>query len=208
MAKLDHIMYGVPDLTKAIPGFAGLTGIEPAIGGAHPGRGTRNALMSLGDDQYLEIIAPDPDQDLTGNMGGELLEKANSGIRGWAVATDNLEAVSKTVTAQGWSPQPIIDMSRTTPDGVRLDWQLMFVTGHKLLPFFIDWKDSPHPALSTPGGCSLLEFSISTPDPGQYQATMDALQIQIEVVSGKQEISAQLKTPAGHLTLGYYFADH
>jgi hypothetical protein len=84
----------------------------------------------------------------------------------------------------------------------------MFVAGSKLLPFFIDWKNSLHPGLTTPRGCSLLEFAISTPDAEQYQATMNALQIQLKVVPGNPGMTAQLKTPAGHLTLGDYFADN
>ena len=202
MAKLDHIMYATPDLEKGIAAIATLTGVTPAPGGSHPGMGTRNALLSLGSDQYLEIIAPDPQQNLAGTIGAELIAHGTSGIRGWAVAANDLGKVRNTVSKYDLKPQPIIDMNRTTPAGVRLDWQLFLLSGNPLLPFFIDWKKSPHPALTTPPGCTLSAFTISAPNVGEVKALLDALEIDVVVVKGEAGFSARLQTPRGVVELG------
>ena len=59
--QFDHVVYGVPNLKEAIEVFHEKTGTLPVIGGKHPHLGTHNAILSLGNLQYLEFIALDPE---------------------------------------------------------------------------------------------------------------------------------------------------
>ena len=60
---LDHIILGCRDLLEGIAYVENLSGYRAAFGGSHPGRGTRNALLRIGQESYLEILAADPEQN-------------------------------------------------------------------------------------------------------------------------------------------------
>ena len=57
--EIDHIVYCVPDLENGIDYIEELLGIRPVFGGRHLSNGTKNALLNLGDNCYLEILAVD-----------------------------------------------------------------------------------------------------------------------------------------------------
>ena len=199
-ACLDHLMYACADLQTGIDEIYELTGVMPALGGSHPGVGTRNALLSLGNNQYLEIIAPDPEQNLQNTFGQLLLDHGGSGIRSWAIACPNLQRVADIAAAQQLASRDIIDMSRTTPDGIEMAWQLLFLHDPHL-PFFIDWQDSPHPSLSTPTGCGLEWFNISAVQAQAYETLLSGLGLPMTVTTGTNAFSAGLQTPKGAVTL-------
>ena len=200
MLYLDHIMYAVPDLENSMAEIASITGIVPLDGGVHPGNGTRNALLGLSNSSYLEIIGPDKKQNLENTLGELLVSKNTSGIRAWAVAVSDLASVADVAQELGFRVRDRKEMSRKTPEGSLLEWELLFLEGAHL-PFFIDWKGSEHPARKAPSGCGLFELSISAEEPKVYQELLNKLQLEISVSEGEPAISAIIRSPKGAWSL-------
>ena len=201
MLYLDHIMYAVPDLEDSMAEIASITGIVPSNGGVHPGNGTRNALLGLSDSSYLEIIGPDKKQNLENTLGELLVSKNTSGIRAWAVAVSDLALVADVAQDLGFRVRERKEMSRKTPEGSLLEWELLFLDGGPLLPFFIDWKGSEHPARKAPSGCGLLELLISAVEPKVYQELLNKLQLEVSISEGEPAISAIIRSPKGDWSL-------
>src|SRR4051812_5221383 len=87
-AEIDHLVVAIRSLREGIAEFERLTGVKPAIGGKHPGRGTENALVSLGGGKYLEIIAPQEGARLSAmDEGMRGLDRLR--IIGWAVSVSD-----------------------------------------------------------------------------------------------------------------------
>src|SRR5258708_29690899 len=116
---LDHILLGVGDLDRGIAWLEQRTGVRAVFGGVHPGRGTRNALLSLGPRRYLEIIAPDPQQAGSAASREWWAARLNAlqepRLLGWAAHTDDLAALAKSAAAAGLAIEPVRGGSRSRP---------------------------------------------------------------------------------------------
>src|ERR1700683_1993874 len=92
---LDHILLGVSDLDTGIAFVQEKSGVRPIFGGSHPGAGTRNALIALGTERYLEVIGAGP-QQVAGPtaLHAGLAELHAPKLIGWAVHTHDIAAAA------------------------------------------------------------------------------------------------------------------
>ena len=203
---LDHLVYATPDLDAALDDLEARLGVRAVLGGRHPGRGTYNALISLGADHYLEIIGPDPQQhDVAQPRSFGLDDLATPLLRTWAAKAPDIDARVERARAAGYDPGSARAMSRERPDGVTLAWHLTqsgLPVGGWLVPFLIDWGESPHPALSAPGGVALDSLRAEHPTPDAIRPLLVALDVVLDVDEGPEpRLIARLRTSNGVVEL-------
>lgn len=206
LQDIDHLVYGVHRLEDGIAAMEALTGVQAAMGGKHEGFGTHNALLGLGSDAFLEIIAPDPDHpDPQGPRPFGLDDLKKPRLIGWAAKTSDIESRVKTARERGYDPGQVLEASRRKPDGELLTWQLTM--GPPLLqggaiPFLMDWGKTPSPAETAPRGCAIMNLEISHPDVDQINITMAALGLDIRATKAKAfSMRALLQTPKREIRL-------
>jgi len=201
---LDHFILGCDDLDRGIDFVEKHTGVRAAFGGVHPGRGTRNALLSLGARKYLEIMAPDPAQQATPQIP-RLRELKEPRLVGWAAHPGDLEKLSAHLREARIPFEGPRAGSRQRPDGKVLHWKSLTLKDDQggLLPFFIEWSaDSIHPSADAPQGCRLARFGAVSPDTDALKKIADLLQLDMPVSPGaKAALRATIVGPKGELTL-------
>lgn len=206
MRDLDHLVYTVPDLDRGVATLAGTLGITATPGGRHEGFGTRNALIALADEAYLEVIGPDPEgppPDRERPFG--LDRRPSPGFATWAAKAVDLETRAALARDAGLDPGPVSTMSRTRADGTRLQWKLTDIDRHHesgLVPFLIDWGSSPHPAADAARGVTLVQLHAEHPRPARVLGALRALGVTLAVEPGpRAALVATLDTPKGRVQL-------
>lgn len=204
---IDHIILGVNDLERGIAEFESKTGVRPVFGGAHPGRGTHNALASLGSGVYVEILAPNPADVKPGNPteGLESLREMTALTPvGWALSASDLADARKRAEDAGLTMSQVRPGARRLPDGTTLEWVTVGVMApaHNWAPFFIQWSDpSLQPSRTAPGGCTLVSLTLADPNPGPLRSLFDAVGFQMTLSEGNPaKMSMILQCPKGTVT--------
>jgi catechol 2,3-dioxygenase-like lactoylglutathione lyase family enzyme len=203
MSELDHVVLAAPDLEAAKARFEEATGVAPGDGGPHVGLGTRNAMVSFGEGRYLEIIAPDPEQDSNLPFAEVLRALPAETLWHWAVRVEGLAAESGRLRASGLSPSRILSTSRARPDGTLLEWELMGVAGHAengFVPFYIDWLDCAHPTTAAPVVGRLTRFVVTAPADSTVHKALTPLPDGIALEVGPLHLALTFDSPRGPIS--------
>ena len=211
--RLDHLSFAAgPDgLTRTAERIGELLGTDFVDGGVHPRFGTRNMILPLAGNTYLEVVEvldhPASDKAPFG-QAVRARSALGGGWLGWVVAVDDITVVEQRLGREA------VKGSRHRPDGSELVWKQIGVNGlisDPQLPFFIEW-DSPadmHPSSGASADFSLACLEIAG-DPHRVsewlgetvEAPLEDIKVEWVAPNGTPGIIAvQVQTPAGLVRL-------
>ncbi len=130
-------------------------------GGFHPRFGTRNNILPLADDRYLEAVEvldhPAAEKAVYG-QAVRARQEQGGGWLGWVIVVDDLSGFEQRLGRLA------VPGSRQFPDGRRLEWAQIGVKGlmtDPQLPYFLKWL-SPEEVLPSalPGDIRLQTIEI------------------------------------------------
>jgi len=204
--ELDHLLYATSDVDATVRDLEERFGVEFGGGGRHAAWGTRNRILPLGDDLYLEVIGPDESRpEMAGQriLGVDQMEAP--ALAWYAVRPFLMPLTCGEFETAGYVPGEVIAGRRELPDGGELGWQMTdphvrLVDG--LLPLVIEWDlGSKHPgAVATPG-MSLVDFRLEHPDAATLSDTFVTLGLQPVHAAEAPRLRAVFETPNGRVEL-------
>jgi len=139
--RIDHLSYaaGPEGLDAAVAKLQDALGAKFRDGGVHPGFGTRNNILPLCDDRYLEVVEVlDHPAAEKADFGKAVRARsqAGGGWLAWILSVDDLAPLEARLGRHA------LLGSRIFPDGRRLEWRQLGITGlmtDPQLPYFIQW---------------------------------------------------------------------
>ena len=211
--RLDHLSYAAgPDgLASTAKRLGGLLGKEFADGGVHPRFGTRNMILPLADNTYLEIVEvldhPASDKAPFG-QAVRARSALGGGWLGWVVAVDDIPIVEARLGREA------ANGNRYRPDGTELCWKQIGINGliaDPQLPFFVEWNipSELHPSYGAGRDFSLACLEIAG-DPQRVsewlgetvEAPLEDVKVEWVAPHGTPGIiAAQIQTPQGLVRL-------
>lgn len=206
LSRVDHLVYAAPALEPAVADLERRFGVRAIPGGRHPDEGTWNAIIPLGPAVYLELVAPDPSQPSPSRprwFGIDTLPEPR--LVTWAAKSSGLEELVVAARRVGLPLGPVRSGSRRRPDGTVLTWRLtdpLTLVADGIVPFFIDWGATPHPAGAAPPDATLVGLRGEHPGGDRIAAQLLHLGVGLEVsLRPEPALIATLETPQGPVEL-------
>lgn len=159
--RIDHVSYAAePDGAAATAErLAKELGVSAYDGGVHPRFGTRNHVLPLAHDRYLEVVEvldhPASDKAPFG-QAVRARSARGGGWMGWVVAVDDLTPTEERLG------RPAVPGSRQLPDGTLLSWRQIGIKGliaDPQLPFYVCWDEETRQAHPSTVGSSRVALT-------------------------------------------------
>ena len=147
--RLDHVSYACApgELAEVVQRIGSELGAAFVDGGIHPSFGTRNFILPLANDVYVEVVAAlDHPAAEKAPFGRAVRHRADEGggWLGWVVAVDDIAGVEAQLGRSS------VAGHRIRPDGAELRGRqigVLDLMDDPQLPYFIEWQTQEcHPA--------------------------------------------------------------
>lgn len=212
--RLDHVSYVAShdELVDVVQRFGYSLGASFIDGGMHPSFGTRNFVLPLKNDMYIEIVCP-LDHPATDKMpfGRAVTRRANigGGWMTWVCSTKDIAPVEKRLGREA------MEGHRRRPDGFDLKWKqigLIEFIENPTRPFFIQWisemNEHPSRAASSDLYISKIEIAADPGDINQYLGESNGHpleEVEVEWLTPTQDevglVAVHVTTPNGTVRL-------
>lgn len=205
MLSFDHIAMTAPTLGAGVEAVEAALGVPLSPGGAHPVMGTHNRLLSLGANEYLEVITVDPSADKPGRARWFGLDTppAHPRLGNWIARCRGISAEAAKSPDGAGEPIALSRGDLHWQMAVPQDGQLPF---DGLFPALIEWPaGADHPAGNLPDhGLRLVALEVRHPQADALSAAlakrMDEPRLRF-VTAAKPALCATIDTPRGPVEL-------
>ena len=200
--RIDHLVVCARTLEEGSAAVEAALGVSLDPGGRHDAMGTHNRLLSLGPEEYLEVIAIDPAGRDPGRPRWFGLDAWDGppALGAWVARTDDLDAVLAQAPEGMSAP---MDLARgdlrwrmATPDPDAVDGAY---------PALIEWRSDPAAPRLPDRGCRLRRLEVAAPGAWAVRDLLAPLMHEERRVlfgEGPRAMAAVIDTPAGRRSLG------
>jgi hypothetical protein len=204
MLTLDHIAVATTALETGVADVEASLGLPLAPGGQHAAMGTWNRLLSLGPEEYFELIAIEPGAPAPAQPRWFDLDNFTGPTRPttWICRCDDLDAalaMAPLGTGTPWSLQRAdLSWRMAIPETGKLPFDGLF-------PALIEWEGTAHPAPRIPDkDVRLKALELHSPSADGLRAALQPLikDTRIAVLpADAPRMVVHLDTPDGDVTL-------